>query len=717
MLITSMFSHYAFFFSCFVGSLVSLSMAVDADESSTDDTPSNTIYLDPKASREARTEDLYSRLTQDEKIKLLAGTGFGIQPIERLSVPGVEMADAGQGVRGGNKTTEGPATLFASGMTMASTWNSTLLRKIGAAIGVEGLNKGTGVHIMLGPAVNITRAPLNGRNGEYMGEDPFLTAQSACEYILGMQNDANCLACIKHFACNNEEADRMWVDVNVSERTLHEIYLPAFETAVKKAHVRSVMSSYNQVNGFHASANKHLLTDILRDEWGFDGVVMSDWGGVHETKNTILSGNDLEMPDAKYLTSKNVKTALKNGDISQTDIDRNSRNIVRAIVDSCVLDGPHTPDHSRVGSPEHMELSYRAACEGIVLLKNQNNILPLDAKKIKTIALIGPAVKKMQYGAEGSPHVDPITETSPFDGIKSKLDSSVKINYVEIDAEEALNAARDADIAILCVNTLWTESEGVDRESMLLPGGQDALISAVASVNSHTVVALNNGAPVEMANWIENVDGVLETWLPGEEGGKALADILFGDINPSGKLPETLAFKREDYPDTPNFHTKTEPGSIEYAEGIYVGYRYFDKKNIKPLFPFGFGLSYTSFDYSDLRLSSQTLSPSGKVTVTVDVKNTGEREGAEVVQLYIRPIDPIMDRPIRELKGFVKLDLKPGEAKKATFALDARSFAHWDEVLSSWKVDDGAYAIEAAASSSDIRLSETVRATGVNVGD
>ena len=387
------------------------------------------VYKDTHAPLEARVDDLFNQLTPDEKTDLLTGTDFTTRPIPRLGVPAMGMVDAGQGVRGGMSSTQGPATAFPSGIAMASTWDPEMVRRIGKAIGEEALNKGTGSQVLLGPAVNIHRSPLGGRNGEYFSEDPFLAAQLGVGYIQGMQS-TGCAACVKHYAANNEEVDRDYVDVRVSERALREIYLPAFEAAVKEGHVWTLMSSYNQVNGYHASANHYLLTDVLKKGWGYDGMVMSDWGGVHETVGAVNAGNDLEMPGPGHLKKDNIVRALKTGKITQTAIDDNVRRILRTVIRVGLLDVPRTPNLRFVNSPEHQRLAFEAASQGIVLLKNQGNLLPLDSKRIKSIAVIGLAATDFQVGAAGSPTVQPFYTVSPLDGIKKRVGTNVAVRYV-----------------------------------------------------------------------------------------------------------------------------------------------------------------------------------------------------------------------------------------------------------------------------------------------
>jgi beta-glucosidase len=809
------------------------------------------LYKNSQAPLEQRVDDLFGQLTQAEKLSLLGGTGFTTQPIPRLGVPAMMMSDAGQGVRGGSPKMAGPATAFPAGVVMASTWDTNLLRQIGQAIGEEARNKGSGAQVLLGPAVNIHRTPQGGRNGEYMSEDPFLAARLAVPYIQGMQS-VGVAACIKHFACNNQEEDRMKVDVNVSERALREIYLPAFEAGVKEGKVWSLMSSYNVVNGSHSSANYYLLTDILKKEWGFDGLVMSDWGGVHETA-VVQAGNDLEMPTGKNMSVKKLKAALLNGSVTQAAVDDSIHRILRTVIRTGLLDGLPKPDAKMVNSAAHKKLAYEVAAHGIVLLKNENGILPLDRAQIKSIAVIGEAASDMQIDAGGSPAVVPLHTVQILDGIKNLAGSGIAVTYAATQTgadifvpnaannahgfraeyftnntfksasaythnetsvslnqwyglphklpadnfsvrwtgkviapengdyafqftftggegfrvflddklilehaansvgnaasamanleagknyalrveyfltaknyfafnlrppfktsyDHAIAAAKNADVAVVCVSTRRQEGETKDRPSLALPDEQDDLIRAVAKANNHTVVVLNNGTPVLMKNWLGQIPALIEAWFPGQEGGDALAAILFGDVNPSGKLPDTLAANREDYPDFGNF-----PGAHDqenYAEGIYVGYRHFDQANIEPLFPFGYGLSYTTFAYKNLKLSQTELQPDSGVTASVDITNTGKRAGEEIAELYVHDTAPKIDKPVRELKGFAKIALAPGETKTVTFTIAPRALAYFDVPNHQWKADAGNYEIEIGASSRDVRQKADLQLAG-----
>jgi len=582
-----------------------------------------------------------------------------------------------------------------------------LIGRAAAAIGEEAHNKKAGSQILLGPAVNIQRSPLGGRNAEYFSEDPFLAGQMAVGFINGMQA-VGTAACIKHFACNNEEVDRREVDVRVGERALREIYLPAFEAGVREGHVWTVMSSYNRVNGPHASANHYLLTDVLKQGWGFDGMVMSDWHGAHQTAAVINAGNDLEMPGpGKYLNPTAINLALQNGQTMTAAIDENVRRILRTIIRTRLLDGPWQPNPDTVNSPEHQKLTRVVAEQGIVLLKNQGSLLPLDMTKFHSIALIGIAVTNLQISGRGSADGTPFYSISPLAGIAKRAGDKVAISFASGNpVNEAVDAAKKSDVAVVFVSCYRTEGEKHDRPSMALPGRQDALVRAVAAANKKTIVVLNCGTPMDLRAWLDQVPGLLAVWYPGQEGGSAIASVLFGDVNPSGKLPTTFGARREDYPDYGNF-----PGvknRVSYEEGIYVGYRHFDKESIVPLFPFGFGLSYTTFEYGSVRLSQSSLDPHGQISVSLEVKNTGSRAGQEVVELYVHDLSPKIDKPVRELKGFAKVSLEPGEKKTVSLPVSARDFAYFDVPGKQWKADAGDYEIQVGASSRDIRQKVTV---------
>ncbi len=838
----------------FLSGLVAISLVSNVNISSAD--PSIPIYRDPTASLTARVNDAFSRLTEKDKLSLFTGTTMTTQPIATLGLPGISFADAGQGVRGGPPSTCGPATAFPAGTNMASSWDEKLLQSIGRAIGNEALNKGTGTQIELAPAVNIHRSPLCGRDSEYMSEDPYLNARLGVAYIDGMQS-TGVGACVKHFACNNEEFDRGYVNVVVDERTLREIYLPAFEAAVKQAHVRSIMAAYNKVNGPYCTANWPLLTNILRDDWGFDGLVVSDWGAVHEVSGVINGGTDIEMPGPGDLTAENLQRALENGTIKQATIDRDAKDMLRAMIRSGLADPVrHVPDPSVVGNKDQLNVAYRGAVEGMVLLKNNNNLLPINPNATQKIAILGPRAASWQIEGDGSPNVDPLQLINATDGITQRVagtnttlifpagddlaaapirssaltaddgvtsgltaayfnnmtlagppvatrvdpdvqftfnstnrpsnvqaeqfsarwtgtitapetgnyDFSVTVddgcrlfidNKLVIDAwnegssrpvnghialvagqkypikleffqdradavcdlnwhtpssggtafQYEVDAAKQADIAIVVVGSEH-ETEGADRTSMDLPDEQDLLIKKVVEANPHTLVVLNNGGPVLVKSWIDSVPAVLKAGFPGELGGKALAAVLFGDEDPSGKLVDTYGVRREDYPDYGHF--PGVKGTVHYTEGIYVGYRAFDKRKITPMYPFGYGLSYTQFHYSNLKISNPSWNTSGTVTVTADITNTGKVAGAEVAELYIEPKAPLIDRPIRELKGFDRVDLLPGQSKEATFTLRQRDFAYCDVPGKQWRADKGSYVVEVGSSSRTLLLESPI---------
>jgi beta-glucosidase len=674
----------------------------------------NPTYLNPKAPLSARVDDLYGRLTEQEKLSLLSGTDFTSQPLPGLKLAGISFADAGQGVRGGPFATAGPATAFPAESTMASSWDVNLLWQIGQTIGDEARNKGTGTQIELAPAVNIHRTPVDGRNSEYMGEDPYLTSNLAVAYIDGMQS-TGVGACIKHFACNNQETDRLSISSVVDERTLREIYLPSFEAAVTKAHVAAVMAAYNRVNGQFCTANWYLLTNVLRNEWHYPGLVISDWGAVHDIAPVVNAGLDVEMPGQVYLKAASLQSELNDGDMKQTTVDTVVKHILRAMIVAGLADPvASTPNPAEVGSPEHVALATKVAEEGMVLLKNDRNLLPLNPKASQRIAVFGVRATSWQIDSDGSPAVTPTQSVDALDGIKQRIagNPDALVDYIAGDNPRSWSqvsaAARKADTAIVIVGSEH-ETEGTDRSTMAISSDQVALIKAVSAANPNTVVVLNNGGPVTMQGWISKVPAVLDAGFPGEMGGVALASILFGDIDPSGKLVDTYGVRRQDYPDYANY--PGSDGKVVYAEGIYVGYRGFDKHHIAPLFPFGYGLSYTKFRYSNLQLTSPRWNAQASVTASAKITNIGERSGAEVVELYIQPKAPLIDRPLRELKGFAKVDLAPGESKNVTFTLVPRDFAYCDVPGKQWRADRGLYEVELAASSRDIRLTEPLKLT------
>ncbi len=733
------------------------SISLRAQSAASSPVPVDAPYKNASLPVEQRVKDLLSRMTLEEKASMLAGSGWmESMPIERLGIPAIKMADGPMGVRawyGSSAVTNAASTpkvlttSFPSGVAMAATWDAPLVEKEGKAIAQE--VKALGRDMILGPTVNINRVPLWGRNFEGYGEDPYLAARLGVAYIRGVQGEG-VIPSVKHFAANNEEFERHRIDAHIDERTLHEIYLPAFKAAVEEADVWTVMSAYNKVNGSYCAENKYLLTDVLKKEFGFKGFVISDWGSTYSTARTINAGMDLEMPGGApmkamlarpqtitsgnsggWLVPEKVMPELQDGHVSERTLDDNVGRILRVIFSSGLFDHPH-PGGGEVDTPEQRAIALKGATEGIVLLKNTGNLLPLDAAKIKSIAVIGPNAAVARTGGGGSSLVRPKNAVTPLDGIKEKAGSNIQVTYalgVGMEGEdaaqdtpearakalqEASDIAAKADVALVVVGRYnKLESEGFDVKSMDLPAGQDELIQAVEKANPRTIVVLNTGNPVTMTKWLDQTPALLDMWYGGQEGGHALAAILFGDANPSGKLPVSLPKKFEDSP--AYGHYPGEKLNVDYAEGIYVGYRYYDTKNVEPQFPFGFGLSYTSFAYSDLTVMDDTThkpgqtkdSPRGKLALFT-VKNTGSRPGAEIVQLYLHDGHSKIDRPMHELKGFARVELKPGESQKLFVRIDRSAFSYWSPEKKDWVLEPGTFEVQVGASSRDIRLKDQV---------
>ncbi|MDQ7817227.1 MAG: glycoside hydrolase family 3 C-terminal domain-containing protein [Melioribacteraceae bacterium] len=799
-------------------------------------------YKNPDISVEERVNDLLSRLTLKEKIDLLGGTGFATKSIDRLGIPELRMADGPVGVRWGE------STAFPVSIAMAATWDPVLVKGIGSAIGRE--TKGKARHVILGPCVNIARLPMGGRNFESFGEDPYLASRMTVNYIDGVQSEG-VAATVKHFAANNQEHERMFVDVLVSERALNEIYFPAFKAAVTEAEVMCVMSSYNKVNNHFASENDNLLINKLKKEWAFDGLVMSDWGAVHSYLPTIKGGLDLEMPFGKFMNQESILKELDNGEISLETINKKVERILSVIIKLGLLDSEVWKENSKlVNSPENRESAYETSLASIVLLKNENNILPLQVDKIKTVGIIGPNAKIARTGGGGSSLVSPVNPITPLDGLKNKLNKDLKIEFAEgvrldgdakaipaeflftdekmkthgltgeyfsnmnfsgkpqltrIDKEidfwwhggspaknigennftvrwtgylkapftgeyeiniasddgirfylddnllindwydrgvstsktnvyldqnkiykikieyyenggdaacilgwnmpnedlinDALVVARRSDVVILFVGTSHNyETEGRDRENLLLPNNQDELIQKISEVNKNVVVVLSTGSPVIMNNWIHKVNAVVQMWFGGGEGGNAIADVLIGNYNPSGKLPITFPRRWED--SSPFTSYKSFSGRTYYTDDIYVGYRHFDKYDIEPLFPFGFGLSYTTFEYSNLSIAQND----DELKINFDIENSGSNKGEEVCQLYAGVTNSKIDRPEKELKSFLKVSLAPGEKKQVEMRIPKSSLAYFNSQTSSWELEENNYSLMVGSSSRDIIL-------------
>jgi len=810
---------------------------------------------------EARIDSLLDRMALEEKIDLLGGTHFfNVPGVARLGLPELHTADGPFGVRN-----DGPATAMAGGIALAATWNESLARQVGTEIGRDARAKGK--HFLLGPGVNIYRTPLNGRNFEYFGEDPYLASRMAVSYVKGVQSQGVCPT-IKHFLGNNSEFGRHTTDSIIGERALREIYLPAFEAAVREAQVCSVMDSYNLTNGVHMTQNSTFNNDLLKKEWHFQGLVMSDWDATYDTLGAANGGLDLEMPSGKFLNRAALIPLIKAGKVSQATIDDKVRRLLREELrfgweDRPAIDIaiPRYNQHAR-------DVALEAAREGIVLLKNERDVLPLDRNKIKSIAVIGPDAYPAVPVGGGSAQVTPFHSVSFLEGISNyvgggtvvysthgmpslkkialetnfsvspggarglkievfdnqklegfhtrsatdehvnfgeplsipaiseedfvpaplppgkatsvrwtgfytastagnyeilvqqggfadcgyrlfldaklihdswtltksivedtvvSLDTSphklvleyhsaggfggvfVRLGIVRQGAWVDANAeeiARKADVVILTVGyDASTETEGFDR-TFQLPPGQDELVRKIASANKNTIVVITSGGAVDMSSWLDRVAGLIQAWYPGQEGGRALAEILFGDVNPSGRLPVTFEKKWEDNPSHDHYYPTTGTNRIEYQDGVFVGYRGYEKNRVQPLFPFGYGLSYTTFKFSDLKVSPPVDgNAQAQAVVSFSVTNTGTRAGATVGQVYLAESHASISRPLKELKGFSKVDLKPGETQQVQVPLNDRAFCFYDQKTKRWRADAGTYEVIVGSSSEKTELS------------
>ena len=787
-----------------------------------------------KPTIQARVDDLMSKLTLAEKVELMSGTdGMYTRPIERLGIPRFKMSDGPAGVR-----TWGPTTAYPAPICMAATWDRDLQHEVGKAYGIDA--RARGVDFLLAPGVNMYRVPQNGRNFEYYGEDPYLSGQMAVQFIEGVQSQG-VAATVKHFDANNQEHDRTGTSSDVDERTLREIYLPAFEAAVKEGHVEAVMCSYNLLNGTYASENDWLLNRVLKKDWGFKGVVMSDWGATHHAVAAANHGLDLEMPGGDFFTDEVLLPSVLSGEVSQTTIDDHVRRLLTVEMSIGAFDRK-PPTTKPTDNPVTGRVALQVAREGIVLLKNGGNLLPLS--HVKRIALVGPNADPAVVGGGGSSEATPFHSTSVLDALKARPGVSVdfvpsatanlmpivrqsvydgdglkaefftnktlsgepaatrtdkhvnfdwqggpaegightdfsvrwtgtitppktgeyefvargddgyrvflddkpvlnewrdqgatdarksmrldggktynlRVEYYQaggdavirfgwhlIDQDQiakAVAAAKKADVAVVCIGlNPNVEGEGNDH-AFELPAGQDALVDAVVKANPRTIVVLNGGCAVDMTKWIDRVPALVMAWYPGQDGNKALAAILFGDLSPSGKLPISIARRWQDVAAYPNY-----PGvdhRVKYAEGIFTGYRFYDEGKVNPLFPFGFGLSYSRFGYSGLTVITSTRH--GAI-VRFSMKNAGRREADEIAQVYVAPEHPPVPRPVRELKGFVRVHLKPGQGRIVSVWLDPRSFSYYDVKKHDWVAAPGRYRIEVGASSRDIRLSKAL---------
>ena len=805
--------------------------------------PSPQSFLRPRL-KNAWTRCI-AQMTLDEKLTLIGGINdFYIRPLPRLGLPALRMSDGPLGVHD-----YGPTTAYPAPVALAASWDTDLAKRVGQLMGKDA--RARGVHFILGPGMNIYRAPMNGRNFEYLGEDPYLASRMAVQLIEGIQ-DEGVIATAKHFAANNQEYARMDHSSDVDERTLREIYLPAFEASVKEARVGAIMDAYNLVNGEHMTQNNYLNKTIVRKEWAFDGIIMSDWGATHDGIAAANGGLDLEMPAGLFMNKQTLLPAIQRGEVSIATIDDKVRRILRKAIQFGFYDHNQTDTTIPLYSQEGRDVALEEAREGIVLLKNENHVLPLDKQGIKTVAVLGPDAYPAVIGGGGSSLSQPFSAVSYLEGISNYLGKTVHVLsvtapvaldsitaqtefvvspggarglkaeyfnndelkgepvltrtdehiefrwgegsyidngpvdhfsvrwsgyfvpqadddyklYVSADdgvrlyvdderviddwqhhgetldtyskhleagkvykirleyfenvgtatarfgiaaatqpiGEEISAAVKKSDAVILCVGfDPSTESEGGDR-TFRLPAGQDSLIQQVSALNKNVIVVLTAGGNVDMTRWIDRVPALVHTWYPGQEGGRALAQILFGDYSPSGKLPVSFERRWEDSPVHDSYYPPAGTKRIAYKEGIFLGYRYFDRSNVKPLFSFGFGLSYTTFEYSHLKIAPSSNDTGTIVSVSFNLRNTGSREGAEVAQLYVGDSHASVPRPVKELKGFARVDLKPGETKRVTLGLDRRAFSFYSVAKHDWTAEPGEFSILVGGSSSQIAL-------------
>jgi beta-glucosidase len=708
--------------------------------------PAKTVYLDESKPIEERVADLLPRLTLEEKVGMVhARSTFANQGVPRLGIPDLWMDDGPMGVREevgehfrNLNRSDDFATAMPATLGLAASFNTALAVEYGSVIGQEAKQRHKDV--MLGPSLNIQRTPLCGRNFEYLGEDPFLTSQIGVHYIEGEQAQG-VASCAKHFVANNQEHERSSINVEMDERTLREIYLPAFKACVQQAGVLTVMGAYNKFRGEHCCENDYLLNTVLKNEWGFKGLVMSDWGGVHSTDLAAMNGMDLEMGtrppyDSNYLAEPFLE-GLKSGKYPMSVLDDKVGRILYVMFKLNLIQDPNAPatnseDAGVLSTKAHQDIARRVAEEAIVLLKN-DGLLPLNPAKIKTIAVIGAnADAKFAHGG-GAAIIKAPFEITALEGISNRVGSDVKIIYAQgytapagrgrrdkgdkvppppkVNADlisDAVAAAKSADVVIYVGGLNHNggyDTEGTDRPNLKLPGGQDELLDQIVKANPKTVVVFMGGGAVEMGPWLKKTPALLYAWYPGMEGGNALARVIFGDVNPSGKLPCTFPKRLDDSPAHALDAYPGTNGTVTYKEGLLVGYRWFDTKNIEPLFPFGYGLSYTTFKYSKLKIiPDKDQTHPGVVTVEFEIANTGDREGAEVAQIYVEELKPSVMRPVKELKQFVKVSLQPGESRKVSLQLDRRAFAYYDPEKNAWVAEKGDYRILVGASSRDITL-------------
>lgn len=658
-----------------------------------------------------KAKELVAKMTLEEKVSLCSGeTAWSTKAIDRLGIPSIFMTDGPHGLRkaeGFDFTKSVPSTCFPTASSLASSWDPKLAQKMGEALGIEA--QANDVQILLGPGVNMKRSPLGGRNFEYFSEDPILAGKIAISFINGVQSQGVGTS-LKHFAANSQEFERMSNNSVVDERTLNEIYFPAFEMAVKEAQPWTVMCSYNRFNGLYASENPYLLHQILKEKWGLKGFVVSDWGAVNERPAGVAAGLHLEMPSSGGANNLKVMDAVKKGTLSESRLDEIIAELVAVTLKA-------KDSHKKgivVNKEKHHELARQISGECIVLLKNDNAILPLQPQ-LKKIAIIGDFAKNPRYQGAGSSQVRPTQIANAFEELQ-KLTKGAQFSFAtgyapagETDASkiaEAVQNAKNAEVAIVFAGLPDIyESEGYDRKNIDMPEGHNRLIAEVAKANKNVIVVLMNGAAVSMP-WKNDVKAIVEAYLGGQAGGGAIADILTGKVNPSGKLSETFPVRTEDTPTAIDFPSKD--GTATYGEGVFIGYRYYDKKKIEPNFPFGYGLSYTTFQYSDIKSNTTNAKDSDAISISFKVKNTGTVAGKEIAELYVHEQDSEVARPENELKHFEKISLLAGEEKTVSIQLNARDFAYYNSKIHDWTVRSGKFDIRVGGSSRNLPLQQTI---------
>lgn len=659
--------------------------------------------------------EILNSLTLEEKASLCSGKTFWLTKEIEGKVPSVWMSDGPHGLRK-EKASAGTnimrpaetATCFPTAVTTGSSWDVELLEEVGNAIAEEA--KCLGVTTVLGPGINMKRSPLCGRNFEYIAEDPFLAGRLGASYVHGVQKNGIGVS-VKHFCANNQEHDRMSIDTIVDERALREIYLSAFEYIVKKEQPKTIMSSYNRVNGTYMAENKRLLTDVLRGEWGFEGMVVSDWGGINDRVEGVKAGNDLEMPGNGGMNDRKIVKAVKAGELSMEDLDKVVLRLIKFAIEAKPNESTGDIDFAK-----HHALARKAAANGAVLLKNDGG-LPLSGNE--NIAVIGTLAKELRYQGAGSSHINcpkTVSFTDALDEAGKKYTYSAGYSlkgdgYNEKLINKAVEASKGKDAVLVFVGlTAAYESEGFDRRHMEMPSSHVTLINEILKVNQNVIVIISGGSPVVIGDWADKVKSILNMYLTGQAGGEATLDLVYGAVNPSGKLAETYPIANEDA--LSSAYYQMGPRSVEHRESIYIGYRYFDTAGKDVRYPFGYGLSYTNFEYSDIKLSASAINEGEDLVVSFKIKNVGERDGAEVAQVYVSAPESKIYKAQKELKGFAKVFLKAGEEKEVNITLDSRAYAYYNVNINDWHVESGAYKILVGASSRDIKLESEINVTG-----